>query len=729
MTPSFQVPPWLKPYVGALFGVASVLVALLLFETSFLHETLGTDLAQGLELKGYDALVRSRGQKVQRTDVILVRIDENTVKKMGYPLPHGQLGAVMAALSNFGAKAVALDLIVGETKNPSGEDSLQNAMMVEFLAQSQGIFQSIAPFIPPARVSRKDVDTSGYSVLGRFGIPAPRVSSFPRAPYVDSYPFPELAKVSTSVGHIVIVPDSLDGVIRSVPLFIEWGNKLFPSLGLSLALHEMKIDPSQIRVEENERGSLVHIGNQSIQTGPIGDVLISYQGPSKIFPSVSMYDILEAVQTRNEQFLSRFKGKVCIIGPTDRGLGDYYPLPTGETAPGYVAHANVYAMIMTNDFIYPANQWIQFFLLLLVTISMGTVAHRQKMRTGTLILLGLIVMYILFAYIAFAHMNTWYRLVEPLFATVFCFISTVSYRAATEGRQRKMITNMFERYVDSAVVQQLINNPAMLKLGGRNSEITLLFSDIKGFTTISEKLGPDALVKLLNIYLTEMTNVVMRNRGTVDKFIGDAIMAFWGAPLPDDDAPFNACKAALEMQERLQKLHSKWAKYGNIQIHQRVGINTGDCIIGNMGSESKFNYTAMGDPVNIASRLEGVNKQYGTEIMISQMTYVKVAKRVVAREVDKVIVVGKTEPVTIYELIGLADRPLAEPTRNFLEIYHEGLKAYRDRKWDEVVAYMEHAMTFKADDPVCKLYIERMRLFQIHPPEADWNGVFVLHSK
>jgi adenylate cyclase len=206
-------------------------------------------------------------------------------------------------------------------------------------------------------------------------------------------------------------------------------------------------------------------------------------------------------------------------------------------------------------------------------------------------------------------------------------------------------------------------------------------------------------------------------------------MAFWNAPLDDPDAPYNACRAALEMQDRLEKLQPRLRKIADVGVHQRVGVNTGFCTVGNMGSDVKLNYTAIGDPVNIASRLEGANKQFGTGVLISESTYLKVARRVVAREVDRVVVVGKSEPVRIFELLGTTDHPAPERQKEFLGSYREGLTAYQERRWDEGIAMMEHAMTLLPGDPVCLLYIERMKLYQLTPPGADWNGVFVLQSK
>lgn len=730
---TLELPRTIKVYFGALFGIATVLLTLVLFETSFLHDFLGKDVAQVLERKGYDALMAIRGQRDFAHDVVLIRINENSVEKLGYPIPRDQLGAAMALLSFYGAKAVALDIF--EPPSKENKDSVENNAMVEYLKTASNTIESIGPFIPTKmavpRSSPEEIDTATYDAIGRFGLKAPKRNSFLRAAYLVDYPFPALARVTTAIGHTVLIPDSLDGAIRTVPLFIEYDGKLYPSLGLAIALNVMKVPPETIRFEENEYGTLVHAGAMDIQTGKLGEIMINYVGRENLFessPPISLYDVLVAGAEKNDRFFERIKGKVCIIGPATRDLGDYYPTPFSESLYGYAIHANLYDTIISNSFIYPEASWLQLFMLTIATVTIGTIAYQKPMRTG-IFTTGLVVTaYVVVVFVAFAVGNTWFKIVEPLFAMSFSFAATVSYRAATEGRQRKMVTNMFERYVDTAVVQQLLDNPALLKLGGNSSEITILFSDIKGFTSISERLNPVTLVRLLNLYTTEMTSVIMKHRGTVDKFIGDAIMAFWGAPLPDGDGPYNACVAGLEMQEKLQRLQTRFAEFGDIHVHHRIGINTGSCIVGNMGSEQKFNYTAMGDPVNIASRIEQINKQYGTELMISEMTSDKVKERVVAREVDKVVVKGKSEPLKIYELMGLANRPMNEMSKNFFEMYTEGLKAYHERRWDEGIAYMEQALTFRHEDPVCTVYIERMKLFQFHPPEPNWDGVFGLHT-
>ncbi len=720
----------LKKSTGVIFGLSAFILSFLLFESSAIYSMTGSDIFRALERTGLDVLTRARGTREWSNKIMMVKIDDWTDRNLGWPIPRDQYGAVMALLSGSGAVAVALDVPLPPRER---EDMSEEEMMAAYLEGARGIFPVIGPFIPAgveaATVSSRNVDSSAHFVIGRFGIPAPQNHLFPRSPFINDYPFPGFANASSGVGHISIIPDSLDGVIRSAPLFVEYAGRLYPTLGLALALYERGATTRDMSFERLEDGMIFRAKDIEVRTGREGEVMINYLGPEEVLPKVSFADILFAARDGNEEFFKQFDGKICIIGPTVRSLGDFYATPIAESTPGYITHANIYDMITTGQFLSPASRGAQFFILLILSLLIGAVAQLSNMKVGVSLLITTLIAYLAVAFFLFQSSGIWIHVVEPIFALSLAFVGTVSYRAATEGRQKRMITDMFGKYVDSTVVKTLVDNPSMFRLGGEKKEITLLFTDIKGFSTISEKISEEKLVKLMNTYFTEMTKIITSHKGTVDKYIGDAIMAFWGAPLTDPDSAFHACTAALQMQKRLTDLQPKLEQFVGMPVKQRVGVNTGVCTVGNMGSASKVNYTAIGDPVNLASRLEGVNKQYGTNILVSEMTYLKAKGKVLVREVDRVVVVGKSEPVRIFELLSMDAAPKTDKDKLFLETYHEGLKAYQERRWDEGIAYMEHAMTYWPEDPVCQLYIERMRLYQIHPPKPEWNGVFVLDSK
>ncbi|MCX5843757.1 MAG: adenylate/guanylate cyclase domain-containing protein, partial [Deltaproteobacteria bacterium] len=295
-------------------------------------------------------------------------------------------------------------------------------------------------------------------------------------------------------------------------------------------------------------------------------------------------------------------------------------------------------------------------------------------------------------------------------------------------REKKKIRGAFQYYLTASVINEMLKDPAKLKLGGDKKDLTVLFSDIRGFTTIAENMKtPEELVHLLNEYLTAMTNVVFTYDGLLDKYMGDAIMAVFGAPLNQPDHPLRACKTALDMMDELKKLQIKWADEGRPVLTIGIGINSGDMVVGNMGSEMRFDYTVMGDSVNLGSRLEGINKEYGTNIVISESTHNAVKDILFCRELDSVRVKGKNLPVKIYELLG--EKKDAEKWEKAVGIFEEGLSKYRQCLWDEAIISFQRVLEIKADDAPAKLYIVRCQELKKNPPEEPWDGVFTMTKK
>ena len=378
-------------------------------------------------------------------------------------------------------------------------------------------------------------------------------------------------------------------------------------------------------------------------------------------------------------------------------------------------------------------------LILSIAAFLGLLSLKSiKMRQAWLLEVGVVLLVIFLiggvfevGVLMYSGNGVLINVVNPSLALVFTYLGTAVYQYLSERQQKAMIKGVFSHYLNPAVVNILVNDPSKAKLGGDLRDLTIFFSDIASFTTISEHYHgkPEGLVELLNEYLEEMTTIVLKYEGTLDKYIGDAIMAFWGAPIPQRDHALRACMAGLEMQVRLTELRKKWKKEGRPELVARCGINTGSVIAGNMGGKDRFDYTVIGDPVNLASRLEGANKQYETFIMISEFTHKLVQKHVTVRELDLIQVKGKNEPVKVYELMGRHDMALTDEQKRSLETYHEGLKLYRGRQFDEAIAYMEQAVQL---DPTChaaRIYSERAGLYKIAPPPADWNGVFVMKTK
>jgi adenylate cyclase len=315
-----------------------------------------------------------------------------------------------------------------------------------------------------------------------------------------------------------------------------------------------------------------------------------------------------------------------------------------------------------------------------------------------------------------------------------------SFNLFNETRQKKFIKGVFSQFLSPKVVKQLVDNPDLLKLGGNQNRLTAFFSDVAGFSGISEKLTPQQLVTLLNEYLTAMTDIILKHEGTIDKYEGDAIIAFWGAPINHPEHALQACRAAIEMQEKLVVMREKWKSQGGDELYVRMGINTGVVVVGNMGSTTRMDYTVMGDTVNLASRLEGVNKVYGTEITISNFTYEDVRDEFAVRELDLIRVVGKTEPVSIYELIG-ESKNIEDEEKKFHEFFSEALTAYRNREWDRAYELFQNVLEIKPDDGPAKTFIARCEQYQFANkdgrrksdkealPGPGWDGVYQMTSK
>ena len=712
----------IKSLFGILFAFLSVGITSLLFQLEFF---------QSLELKAYDALLKARGERKHTSNVVIVTIDEYTMKELDYPIPRDKYGTLLAILAQSGARAIGVDDLFPTIKQDS-VSQYQNDQFLFFHAYAPNVYHAIGPFVPSVDNpgEKRSIDIEAAKILRQHSIPKHKQFNFPQATYIDERPYDSLVNLAAGIGHILIRPDSIDGIIRSVPFFVEYAGDYYPTFGAALAFAAKQIDLQKITVEESEDGNLtVHAGELEIPLDDHGYLQVDYAGPNNVFKQVSLQEVLDAFVKRDAAALAMFKDAIVIIGPTARSIGDHNATPLADISPNCFVHANVYDQIISEKYIAPAKTDAQLLILIVMALIVTVVAFLLKLRWSLPIGIVFIGGYLMFAYSAFVNTGVVYYMIEPIFALFFCFASAMSYNAATEGRQKAQIKGMFEKYVDKAVVKQILDNPSLVKLGGEERELTTLFADIEGFTSMAEKMGPQNTVGMLNSYLTEMSSIIIENGGTIDKYIGDAIMSFWGAPLSDADQAFNSCSAAINMQRKLTALHTKWIHYGRPVVNQRIGINTGRAVVGNMGAETRLNYTAIGDAVNLAARLEGVNKEYGTRLLMSEYTYRKVHDKVLSREMDLVVVMGKSEPVRIYELIALADEVQTDATKKFLESYHDGLEAYKKRAWKSAIDQFQQALSIRRDDIVSNLYIQRATMFMDSPPPDDWNGVFVMTKK
>ena len=406
---------------------------------------------------------------------------------------------------------------------------------------------------------------------------------------------------------------------------------------------------------------------------------------------------------------------------------------------GVEIHANVIENVLRGQFIRKQStltEILAIFIFTITTFFVTSVLKNSKTRHHFLVevncfLFALAEIFII-GYAALTLFNDYLFLataISPTIAVLGGYFSSTTYHFVVERKQRMLIKGMFSTYVNPSIVEELITNPEKLTLGGERKELSVLFSDLVGFTTLSEGIPPEQLVGLLNEYLNSMTQIIFKNNGTLDKYDGDAVMAFWGAPIPQHDHALRACLSALQMQQALAQIRKVWREQNRPLFRARIGINTGEMIVGNTGGTGRFDYTVIGDSVNLASRLEGANKQYKTGIMVSQQTYDLVKDKILGRELDLISVKGRLEPLKTFELLQELNGTIDPAFKQFLESYTEALRFYKERRWADARRKFEEALSLRPHDQPTRLYVERTTLYESNPPPEDWNGVFVLKTK
>jgi adenylate cyclase len=430
------------------------------------------------------------------------------------------------------------------------------------------------------------------------------------------------------------------------------------------------------------------------------------------------------------------KDKIVFVGASMRELHDYKLTPFsgggGQEAvevPGVEVHAAALHTLLEGHRIAEARVWLVYmllFLLCVVIYVLGTTT-RTVVYLLSVVLIG--AAWWVAALQAYGSHAVLVPVVTPLLCIALVTAGQQAYLFYLEQVRRREVIGMFGRYVPREVVRELVRHPEKVKLGGQRRELTVLFCDLEGFTTICEGMPPEQVVEFLNEYLTVMTEIVQSERGIIDKYEGDLIMAEFGIPLAMPDHALRACRTAFRMQRRLDELREQWEAEGKPSLRARVGIGSGTMVFGNVGSSQAFDYTVLGDVVNLASRLEGANKTYGTSVMINERTHELVREHIVVREIDLLLVKGKQHPEKCFELMAPADAPDAEQLTTVAGLFTEGLHLYRRQQWDEAVAKFERVLELRPDDTPSKTFVERCQRFRAEPPGADWNGVFALQTK
>ncbi len=683
------------------------------------------DFFEALEFKLYDLNFQLRGPRpVEEIDIAIVAIDEETSDSLSFPFNRCHYAELIRRLNHLGASLIVFDIDFSSVGIIPKSDSLFYAAIQEAgnvlhqgkitYIHKRGLRESIASVKPP--VSQVSPPGTPWGLINEL---------------VDA-----------------------DGVSRRYSLFLPVADTAYVSLGLKVysILHKLQVDKGSFNLAGN-----FHYGDLRIPRSPLdrSSTLINYYGPAGTFPTYSFVsvirgdydfeDLLAGLTPEEAEMLAAsgmadilsenpFNGKVVLVGASDENLQDnkFTPFFTADNprlTPGVEVHANALQMLADESFIQPIGFWwviVGVLLLSILTYLSGRYLAQWLGSIGALFLIGVVVVG---ALMLFARQELWLREMPLLLTVAIGYPTNLVYRFVLAQREKAMIRGMFAQYVPKKVVGELIANPDMLKLGGEKRRMSVLFTDVAGFTTVSEQLSPEELVALLNEYLTAMTRVILDHEGIVDKYEGDLVMAEFGAPIWHEDHAALCCRAALGMQARLKELRAKWRAEGGVELYSRVGINSGEMIVGNMGSEEVFDYTVMGDSVNLASRLEGANKNYDTTIMIGRGTWDDVNQKFVTRPLDLLRVKGKLKPVEVFELVAELGDATPPGKLKAIELFEQGLERYRHMLFLEAGELFARAIEADPEDGPSRIYSERCSLYINEPPPSDWNGVWTLTEK
>jgi adenylate cyclase len=709
-----------KLLAGVITGITAAAIVWLLVNLIL------PDLFSSFEARTYDHRVTLDIQDVPRQsidDIVIIDIDGRSESELGRfsQWPHSYYTNLISYLKEGGAAIVGLDIIlVKDSRNPQADKELIQAMTKAgnvvnalYFEQEDSISWRYKMMTPP-----REFEWEKFSE----DLPIELREMFPENDRIGNEFF-ELLNAGYSLGHVNFRGD-IDGVVRKIHLFSNFLDSSYPSFAFRMFTALAGVD----KIDYDKKG-LVRLSSagQFVQEIPIddnGNMLINWAGNFQTFRYISFYDVLE--QRIPKEY---FKDKIVLVGTSLPGLFDLRSAPFNPAFPGVEIHANILYTLLTGNYVQKSSPLQSFLTYVVAGIIVGIIIIFLSPLWSIIVVLIFSVINIFIAYTLQWEGNFWMPVINPMITMLVTFSLIYIYKFNTEEKGKRFIKKTFSHFVTHSVVEELLANPEKIKLGGERKNCTVMFSDVIGFTSISEQLTPEALVKLLNDYLTEMTNIVFNYDGMLDKYEGDAIMAVFGAPLEHGNHAIQACAAALMMQTQLVKLRELWGKQNRPKLEARCGLNSGDMVVGNMGSETRFDYTVMGDAVNLGARLEAANKEYGTSIMIGVNTHTEAGDQIITRELDVLRVMGKNEPVKVYELVGMTDSGIPDKKKQILDIYREGYENYQAKNWPNAKNYFNQVLAIDRTDGPSKTYIKRCDQFIATPPAEDWDGVYTMLKK
>lgn len=744
----------LRQYIRGVFAITVLSIALSVFlfviDVPILHL---------FELKLYDMRLQQRGKQPAVAVIALAMIDEKSLDKEGrWPWPRSKIAELVNRLSDDGAKVIAFDIGFLEPEVntavylPKGADralrqledtedrrpgvmrdrvqrDINDRLLADAIQQAQattilGYFFHMNAAALDYDIGQAEIDRQ-LALIGNSKYPMILAEEPDMADlnFITAYA-PEsnlkmLTDAADASGFFTVTSDR-DGVVRRVPLMIRCGQDLFPHLTVLSTWYFL--DRPQLIVNVPRYGvEGIRMGGRFIPTDENGQMRINYLGPPKTFPHYSVTDILHGRMPAGT-----FTGRIVIVGATAVGTHDLRATPLSPVFPGVEIHANIIDTMLTGRFINKP-QWSRIFdLLAILTIGMlpGYYLSRVRAVPGIVITLGIFSLHIFMTRWIFVHLSLWLNMIYPLLSLIISYSLITVFRYSTVERERRKIKGTFRQYVAPMVIEEMLKDPDQLKLGGEEKVLTVLFSDLERFTSYSERYGPREMIKILSEYFNRVSEEIFKQRGTLKEYVGDEVMAFFGAPIKQPDHAKRACEAALAMRDARHRLSAEWAETGRPILHARTGINSGPMLIGNLGSRYRFAYGVLGDQVNLGSRLEGLNKQYKTSIIIGENTYELVKDDFILRNLDLVRVVGKEQCVRVYELVDRDGAVLSAEHQGALEAYAAGYDEYCRQHWDQAIDHFKRALELRPDDGPSKTMLARCMAYKDDPPPEDWECVF-----
>ena len=610
-----------------------------------------TPLLEESELTTLDLRFKLRGPREPSPEVAIIFIEDRDIKAIGsWPWTRDYYATLIQVLKESGVSALGFDILfLDPSEHPECDRYLVQATKKAANVYHTGFFE-----LSKSEFPGEEGNVPSQERLKRFSLPAPTGSDQFYHSSSASLPIANLAYAAKGLGTINLPPDS-DGTSRRIPLFIRSGERLYPTLGLVLACGKLKIPLKSLKVFPGKEVILpLPSGNKiKIPIDEKGCMLINFPGDIQEFPAYSFVQVLQSyLQIKKGEKpivpLQKLKGKVVLIGYVATGTVDLRPTPVSAKYPMVGVHASVVSNILKGNFLRQVKKPINFLVLIFLGLLLGIIIPKLNAFKEILLTLGIALAYSFLAFWLFKSQRILVALVSPLLVIFLTYFAVIFYRFIFETKEKKRIKLLFSRYTAPEIIDKLLTSHSAVTLGGEKKELTILFADIRGFTKISETIEPEKVVEILNEALTIMVKAIFNHQGTLDKFIGDCVMAVFGAPIFQSNHAERAVRAAVEIQEGMKKIEKKWFELIGRKVEVGIAINTGEVIIGNIGSPERMDYTAIGDAVNLTARLEEIAAE--GEIIISGNTYSLVKNSVDCQKMDPITVRGKKNPIPVYKV-------------------------------------------------------------------------------